>query len=208
MLESNDQESYTNRTPLLVVLSGPSGVGKDAVLAHMRSTKSPYYFTITATTRQKRNEELHGIDYLFLSSDQFDNMVKADKFLEWAHVYGNRYGIPRDQVNTALCKGMDVLIKADVQGAATIKKLEPEALFIFLVAPSLEQLEKRLRDRKTETTTDLRLRLRTAKAEMGHQPMFDYIVTNRDGDLDSAVADIKAIIAKEKQRIPPRRITL
>ena len=135
-------------------------------------------------------------------------MVKANKFLEWAHVYGNRYGIPRDQVRTALGKGLDVIIKADVQGAATIKKLAPEALFIFLVAPSLEELEWRLRDRKTETTTDLRLRLRTAKAEMGHQPMFDYVVINRDHGLDIAVADIKAIIANEKRRVPPRRIVL
>jgi guanylate kinase len=205
---SNNPTSGAHESPLLVVLSGPSGVGKDAVLAHLRSTGSPYHFTITATTRPKRDRELHGIDYLFLSSSEFDNMVKANKFLEWAHVYGNRYGIPRDQVRTALGKGLDVIIKADVQGAATIKKLAPEALFIFLVAPSLEELEWRLRDRKTETTTDLRLRLRTAKAEMGHQPMFDYVVINRDHGLDIAVADIKAIIANEKRRVPPRRIVL
>ena len=140
-------------TSLLVVLSGPSGVGKDAVLSRMREGAVPYHFTVTATTRAQRPGERDGVDYIFLTSDQFDRMVEQDGFLEWAHVYGNRYGVPKDQVRKALEQGKDVLLKADVQGAATLKRLAPEAVFIFLVAPSLEELERRLRDRKTESTT-------------------------------------------------------
>ena len=168
----------------------------------------PYHFTVTATTRAQRPTERDGIDYIFLTSAQFDRMVEQDGFLEWAHVYGSRYGVPKDQVRKALDQGKDVLLKADVQGAGTLKRLAPEAVFIFLVAPSLEELERRLRDRKTESTTDVNLRLRTARAEMGHQPMFDYVVVNRDNALDDAVAEIEAIIAKERRRQPPRRIAL
>ena len=195
-------------TPLLVVLSGPSGVGKDAVLSRMREGTVPYHFTVTATTRAQRPGERDGVDYIFLTSDQFDRMVEQDGFLEWAHVYGNRYGVPKDQVRKALEQGKDVLLKADVQGAATMKRLAPEAVFIFLVAPSLEELERRLRDRKTENTTDVNLRLRTARAEMGHQPMFDYVVVNPDNALDEAVTEIEAIIAQEKERKPPRKVSL
>ena len=195
-------------TPILVVLSGPSGVGKDAVLARMREGAVPYHFTVTATTRAQRPGERDGVDYIFLTPPQFDQMVEQDGFLEWAHVYGNRYGVPKEQVRKALDQGKDVLLKADVQGAATMKRLAPEAVFIFLVAPSLEELDRRLQDRKTESTTDVNLRLRTARAEMGHQPMFDYVVVNRDNALDDAVAEIEAIIAKERQRQPPRRVSL
>ena len=195
-------------TPILVVLSGPSGVGKDAVLARMREGAVPYHFTVTATTRAQRPGERDGVDYIFLTPPQFDQMVEQDGFLEWAHVYGNRYGVPKEQVRKALDQGKDVLLKADVQGAATMKRLAPEAVFIFLVAPSLEELERRLQDRKTESTTDVNLRLRTARAEMGHQPMFDYVVVNRDNALDDAVAEIEAIIAKERKRQPPRRVSL
>lgn len=195
-------------TPLLVVLSGPSGVGKDAVLARMREGAVPYHFTVTATTRAQRPGERDGVDYIFFTPAQFDRMVEQDGFLEWAHVYGNRYGVPKDQVRKALEQGKDVVLKADVQGAATMKRLAPEAVFIFLVAPSLEELERRLRDRKTESTTDVSLRLRTARAEMGHQPMFDYVVVNPDNALDEAVSEIEAIIAKEKEREPPRKVSL
>ena len=195
-------------TPLLVVLSGPSGVGKDAVLSRMREGGVSYHFTVTATTRAQRPAERDGIDYIFFTSAQFDRMVEQDGFLEWAHVYGSRYGVPKDQVRKALEQGKDVLLKADVQGAATLKRLAPEAVFIFLVAPSMEELERRLRDRKTESTTDVNLRLSTARAEMGHQPMFDYVVVNRDKALDDAVSEIEAIIAREKRRRPPRRIAL
>ena len=207
-MTASQPEVGRGSTPILVVLSGPSGVGKDAVLSRMREGAVPYHFTVTATTRAQRPGERDGVDYIFLTPPQFDQMVEQDGFLEWAHVYGNRYGVPREQVRKALDQGLDVLLKADVQGAATMKRLAPEAVFIFLVAPSLEELERRLQDRKTENTTDVNLRLRTARAEMGHQPMFDHVVVNRDNALDEAVAEIEAIIARERLRKPPRKVSL
>ena len=197
-----------NRTSLVVVLSGPSGVGKDAVIAHLRTLGSPYHSVVTATTRPKRQSEEEGVDYIFLSPDEFDQMLANDEFMEWAQVYGNRYGVPKSQVRDALQRGQDVIIKIDVQGAATIKTLAPQAVFIFLAPTSLNELEARLRDRKTEADTDINLRLRTAKAEMGHRAMFDYVVLNRDGLLEQTVQEVEAIIEKEKSRQPPRVIDL
>jgi guanylate kinase len=174
----------------------------------MRELDRPYHFTVTATTRAKRASERDGVDYLFFSPKQFDRMVATDGFLEWAHVYGNRYGVPKAQVREALNQGQDVIIKADVQGASTIKRLAPEAVLIFLAPPSFEELERRLRERKTESDTDLTLRMRTARAEMGHQPMFEYVVVNYDDALDDTVARVDAIIAEEKLRDPPRKVAL
>ncbi|MQF83113.1 guanylate kinase [SAR202 cluster bacterium AD-802-E10_MRT_200m] len=196
------------KTPLVVVLSGPSGVGKDAVIAHLRTLGRPYHSVVTATTRPKRYSEKEGIDYIFLSPDEFDQMLADDEFMEWAQVYGNRYGVPKNQVRDALKRGQDVIIKIDVQGAATIKTLAPQAVFIFLAPTSLSELETRLKDRKTEADTDINLRLRTAKAEMGHRPMFDYVVLNRDGLLGQTVKEVEAIIEKEKSRCPPRLVEL
>ena len=193
---------------LVVVLSGPSGVGKDAVLTRMRELDRPYHFVVTATTRPRRLSEQDGQDYIFLRPGQFDRMLSKSEFLEWAHVYGNRYGVPKSQVRDALARGQDVIIKIDVQGAATIKALAPEAVFIFLAPSSLGELERRLRERKTEADTDISLRLRTARAEMGHRPMFDHVIVNRDGFLDEAVAEVDAIIAEEKSRQPPRQVKL
>ena len=193
---------------LLIVLSGPSGVGKDAALNRMRELGFPYHFTITATTRTQRPTERDGVDYIFLTPQRFDRMADRGGFLEWAQVYGHRYGVPRKQVRDALKRGKDTIIKADVQGASTIRRLAPEALLVFLSPPSLEELEPRLRLRKTEGDVDLELRLRTARAEMGHAPMFDYVVVNYDGRLDEAVRNIGAIVTAEKHRNPPRRVAL
>jgi guanylate kinase len=183
-------------------------VGKDAALNRMRELGHHHHFTVTATTRPKRPNERDGTDYIFLTPQQFDRMVEKGEFLEWAQVYGHRYGVPKDQVRQALGRGQDTVIKADVQGAATIRRLAPEALLIFLTVPSLDELEPRLRQRKTEGNVDLELRLRTARAELGHAPMFDYVVVNHNGRLDQAVGEIEAIIAKEKRRDPPRQVAL
>jgi guanylate kinase len=194
--------------PLLVVLSGPSGAGKDAVLTRIRELGHRFHFTVTATTRTKRPLEQDGKDYIFLTPHRFDRMVEQDDFLEWAQVYGHRYGVPRKQVRDALKQGLDTLIKADVQGAATVRSIAPDSLLIFLVPPNLAELEPRLRQRKTEGDVDLELRLRTARAEMGHAPMFDYVVVNHDGRLDETVQNILSIITAEKHRTPPRRVEL
>ena len=195
-------------TPLLIVLSGPSGAGKDAVLTRMKELGHQMHYTITATTRPMRPAERDGQDYIFLTSEQFDRMVSQDGFLEWAQVYGNRYGVPKKQVQDALNQRKDTIIKADVQGAATIRRQAPDAVLIFLVPPTLAELEPRLRERKTEGDVDMDLRLRTARAEMGHAAAFDHVVVNHEGRLDEAVHLILEIIDQERRRDPPRTVSL
>ena len=194
--------------PLLIVLSGPSGAGKDAVLTRMQELGHQMHYTITATTRPMRPAERDGQDYIFLSSERFDRMVSQDGFLEWAQVYGNRYGVPKKQVQDALKQRKDTIIKADVQGAATIRRQAPDAILIFLVPPTLAELEPRLRQRKTEGDVDMDLRLRTARAEMGHAAAFDHVVVNHEGRLDEAVQLILEIIGQERRRDPPRIVRL
>ncbi|TET40310.1 MAG: guanylate kinase [Dehalococcoidia bacterium] len=194
--------------PLLIVLSGPSGVGKDVVLARMKELGYPLHYTMTATTRPQREGESDGADYHFISPARFEEMVKRGELLEWAKVYGNRYGVPKHQVEEALGRGLDVIVKADVQGAATIKGVVPQALLIFLAPPSMEQLEERLRQRKTESTIDLNLRIETAREEMKCLPMFDYVVVNRQDRPDLAVAQIDAIITAEKCRVTQTEVEI
>jgi len=194
--------------PLLVVLSGPSGVGKDAVLARMRKLRRPFHYVVTATTRPKRAGEKNGVDYHFLSRKEFQQMIDKHQFLEWANVYGNYYGVPKDEITSALSKGVDVIVKVDVQGAATIKEILPQAVFIFLMPPSGEELEKRLRRRRSESSTDLALRLERAKGEIKSLPLFDYVITSRQNKLDEVVSQIDAIVAAEKRRVKPRIVEL
>lgn len=188
------------------MLSGPSGVGKDAVLARMKRKALPLHYTVTATTRPQREGERDGVDYHFLSAERFQQMVERGEMLEWAKVYGHWYGVPREQVKEALGRGLDVIIKADVQGAATIKKACPQAILVFLTPHSMEELEERLRKRKTESTIDLGLRIKTAYQEMKRLPMFEYVVVNRQDEIDLAVAQIEAIITAEKRRRKPRGV--
>jgi guanylate kinase len=194
--------------PLFVVLSGLSGAGKDAVLAGIRLSGLPLFISVSATTRPRRAGEKDGFDYHFVSSAKFQELIDTGQLLEWANVYGNRYGIPKEPVRQALQNSKDVIVKIDVQGAATIKKILPQAVFIFMVTPYIEELEERLKQRRTETTDDLELRLKTAAAELKQLPMFDYVVVNRPGEIDQAVAEIVAIIKAEKCRVAQRELTL
>ena len=178
--------------PLLIVLSGLSGAGKDTVLAGLRQSKLPLYISVSATTRRRRPGEKEGVDYFFVSKEKFQEFIDTNQLLEWATVYGNRYGIPREPVRKALKSGKDVVVKIDVQGAGTIKKNFPGAVLIFLLTPYLEELEKRLARRRTETSTDLELRLQTAAEELRKLPLFDYVVVNRTGEVERAVAEIIA----------------
>jgi len=190
------------------VLSGPSGAGKDAVLARMKKSGRSIHFAVTATTRPQRKGESNGVDYHFVSRERFEEMVKGGELLEWAEVYGNHYGVPRDEVVRALSQGTDVIVKVDVQGAATIKKILPQALFIFLVPPSMEELETRLKQRRSESRPDLALRLEKAKEETESLPLFDYVITSYQGKLDDVVSQIEAIVAAEKCRVKPRVVEL
>lgn len=190
--------------PLLVVLSGPSGVGKDAALAALKLLDRPWHFVVTATTRPQRPGEQDGVDYIFLETSAFLKLKERDDLLECAQVYGNWYGVPRSQVRQGLQDGKDVILKVDVQGADTVRKLAPEALFIFMVPGSFDELRSRLTLRMTEIPSEIDLRLRIAQNELGRVGEYDYRVVNQDDKLDQAIAEIDAIVTAEKCRVRPR----
>ena len=194
--------------PLLIVLSGPSGVGKDAVLNRLRESGYPLCYVTTLTTRPQRDNETDTVDYHFVSAEAYRKMLANNELLESANVYGNWYGVPRATVKQALDRGEDTIMKIDVQGAATIKKAIPQAVFIFLIAPSMDELAERLTQRLTESPADLDLRLKTAEEEMKHISRFDYVVVNQAGEIDRTVSTITAIITAEKCRVTPRKIAL
>jgi len=210
-LEELDQEvsaAVGAPPPLLIVLSGPSGAGKDAVMTRMKERGLPMHYTVTATTRARRPAEVHGRDYFFIVEDEFRRLIADDELLEWALVYGDFKGIPKQQVRDAWAQGLDVLLRIDVQGAATIRRLAPEALLIFLAPPSMEELARRLRQRRTESEEALARRLEAARQEMGALDLFDYVVVNYEDRLDEAVDRIVAILWAEKMKVRPRQVVL
>jgi guanylate kinase len=195
-------------SPLLVVISGPSGVGKDVTLKRMQDMGCPFHFVVTTTDRSPRPGEVDGVDYLFVSTAEFERMIEGDELLEHAIVYGQNKGVSKAQVWGALESGQDVVMRLDVQGAATIRQLVPDAVLIFLTAESEEVLVARLTARRTESEDALRTRLENARQEMGRIDEFDYIVVNRDGQLDKTVEMIMSIITAEKCRVRQREISL
>jgi guanylate kinase len=194
--------------PLLIVISGPSGVGKDSVVNRMEARNLPFHFVVTATTRPPRDDEVHGIDYFFFTKDEFAEMIEQDELMEYAFVYNDFKGIPKSQVKQAFASGKDVVMRLDVQGAATIRELCPEALLIFLTTQTEDELENRLRIRRTENSEELKLRIATARQELKRVVEFDYVVENRDSKLDKAVDTIEAIINAEHHRVNHRKVTL
>ena len=204
----NQAPSHQSPGQLLIVLSGPSGAGKDSVLSPMRELGYPIRYITTVTTRPKRAKEKDGIDYHFISTQNFQEMISGNELLEWANVYGNYYGVPRQPVKQALDQGHDVIIKVDIQGAATIKNILPQAVLIFLVPPLMEELVTRLEQRHTESPFDLARRISTAAEEIKQLPLFDYVVYNKRDEIDRAVSDIEAIIRAEKHRGNPRVASL
>jgi len=194
--------------PLLIVISGPSGVGKDTIVDHMKARGLPFHFVVTATTRPPRQEETHSVDYFFFSKDEFAEMIENDELLEYAFVYNDFKGIPKSQVRGALASGKDVVMRLDVQGAATIRELYPEAVMIFLTTESEEELVNRLKARKTEKPDELKLRIATARKELERINEFDYVVMNRDEQLDEAVDAIESIIHAEHHRVEQRKVSL
>jgi guanylate kinase len=196
------------KQPLLIVISGPSGVGKDSAVQRMKARGLPIHFVVTATTRPQRENEQHGVDYFFVSREEFAEMIENDDLIEYAIVYGDYKGIPKSQVEEALASGTDVVMRVDVQGAQTIRKLYPEALLIFLSTRTEEELVRRLEQRKTESPEDLKLRIATARKEMLKVDLFDYYVINAEDRLDDAVDTIIAIIHAEHHRVEPRKVNL
>jgi len=194
--------------PQLVVISGPSGVGKDTVLLRMRDMGFPFHFVVTATSRAMRPTERDGYDYHFVSETRFREMIAQDELLEWAEVYGHFKGIPKSEIRQAHASGRDVMLRVDVQGAATIRQLAPEAVFIFIVPANIDELRNRLRWRRTESADEMETRLSVARHELEQVGMFDYVVVNREDQLDEAAGQIRSIIAAEKQRVRPRRVQL
>ena len=194
--------------PLLIVISGPSGVGKDATLAKMKKAGLSFHYVVTATTRPKRPGEKDGVDYHFLSEDEFRQRTRKNQFLEWAKVYGNYYGVPKREIEEALKQGEDTIVKVDVQGAATIKKILPDAVFIFLMPPSNEELANRLKQRHSLPSAELDLRLSKAQEEIESLPLFDYAVVTHKDNLDLTVSQISAIVTAEKCRLKPRVVRL
>jgi guanylate kinase len=190
--------------PLLIILSGPSGAGKDALLNRMKELGVPFHYVVTSTTRPPRTGETDGVEYTFVSESGFQEMLQRGDLVESAKVYGYWYGVPKHEVKQALDEGKDVVLKIDVQGAATIRNLLPGAVLVFLTLPSLEEYERRLRQRKTESDTDLKVRLGKVSEELRSMLIFDYVVVNRQDELDGAVDQIKAIVTAEKCRINPR----
>jgi guanylate kinase len=196
------------RTPLVVVISGPSGVGKDALIQRIKEKGLPFHFVVTANTRPKRAEEVDGVDYIFVTMSEFADMIERQDLLEYAVVYGDYKGIPKQQVRDALATGQDVIMRLDVQGAATVRRLLPEAVLIFVTASSEAELVTRLQTRKTESPEQLKIRIATSRQEMKRLAEFDYFVVNRQDFLDEAVAQVMAIIQAEHSRVHPRRVTL
>jgi len=194
--------------PLLIVISGPSGAGKDTVMQRMKERGLPFHFVVTATTRPKRANEVHGRDYWFVSKEEFARMINEDELIEHAIVYGDYKGIPKQQVREALATGMDVIMRIDVQGAETVRRLAPDALMIFLTTNNEEELVHRLETRKTETVDSLAIRIATARKELKRVDAFDYVIVNHDFRLDETVDAIRAIIDAEHHRVKPRKVTL
>jgi len=194
--------------PLLIVISGPAGVGKDSLIQCLKERGCEPHFVVTATDRAPRPGEVHGVDYFFFSTEEFMRMKQEGELLEHAIVYGQCKGIPKQQVREALASGKDVIMRVDVQGAATVRRLVPEALLIFLTASSEEELEQRLRARGGDSPEQLERRITAAREEMKCLDDFDYVVFNRDDELDQAADDVMAIIQAEHCRVKPRVVQL
>ena len=207
-MKETSRKVTVEKGPLLIVLSGPSGVGKDAVLIRMKELGYPLEYITTITTRPQRATERDNVDYHFIPTERFQEMIEHGELLEWAKVYSNWYGVPKGTIKHALDRGQNTIVKVDVQGAATIKKILPQAVFIFLIPPSMEDLATRLKQRRTESPFDVALRIKIAEEEIEQLPLFDYVVVNRQGKIDRAVAEIKAIITAEKCRVAPREVAL
>lgn len=191
---------HTYPHPMLLIVSGPSGVGKDSVARGLLASAHPFHFVVTMTDRAPRSGEVDGRDYCFVSTATFEAMIARGEFLEHARVYDQYKGVPKVGAQRALESGTDVLMRLDVQGTATIRRLAPQAVTVFIAPDSIEVLYDRLCRRPGDTDEQRRHRLKTALHEMERIDEFDYVVVNREGHLAEAVAQVLTIVSAEKSR--------
>lgn len=186
--------------PLLIVLSGPSGAGKDSVRDLLLEWQPAMHRVVTATTRKPRPGEVEGRDYHFVSEETFDQILKTDGFLEHAFVYDHRNGVPRIEIEDPLAFGRDAIARVDVQGAETLRRLVPQALLIFIAPPTVEETARRMQDRGSDTPEEQARRRETAKREMEAAAGFDHVVVNETGRLQETARRVWEIVAAEKRR--------
>ena len=191
-----------NTPGLLIVISGPSGAGKGTLRNLMKKDFPDMYYSISATTRSPRQGEKHGVDYLFMSKEEFLELRDANGCLEWAEVYGNYYGTPRSKVEENIAQGRDVILEIDIQGALHVKKQYSKGVFIFIVPPSIQELKRRIENRGQNSPEDMSKRLKSAQAELAYVSEYDYVVVN--DEIEMAKEKLKSIIIAEKCR-PQRK---
>lgn len=201
--ETDRRMTFPN--PLLVVVSGPSGVGKSTIVAQLARAHPQVVPIVTATTRPRRPEELDDVHYHFLSFNEFEELRRTDGLLESAQVHGNWYGTPVQQVRGILAAGRDAILTIDPQGARSVRELIPDALLIFVMPPSIEDLDERLNARGSESAESLAIRRRNAEREMATSTDYDYVIVNETGHPDEAAERIWEIVQAEARREPPRR---
>jgi guanylate kinase len=196
------------KNPLMLVISGPSGVGKDSVLRALKQSDVSIHHVVTVNTRKPRPDEKEGVDYFFVSREKFEEMIDNDEFIEYARVYEDYKGVPKSQIRDALNSGKDVVLRLDVQGAEKIKKLYPQAILIFLLPSNQEDWYKRLGGRRHSHEKDLDTRILTVIDELVKAREFDYLVVNEQNQLTKTVDMIKSIITSEHLRSKPRKISI
>lgn len=184
---------------MLIVVSGPSGVGKGTLCNILVSKVEDVFLSTSATTRSPRPGELDGVNYIFMSHENFEDKIKKGQFLEWAKVYTNYYGTPKDVVIKKLSEGKDVILEIDIQGAAQVKKNYPEGIFIFIAPPSIQELENRIIKRGSDTKDSIDLRLKCAREEIQAAFDYDYVIIN--DDLDTAALMLQSIVLAERCRV-------
>jgi guanylate kinase len=194
--------------PLLFVISGPSGVGKDSVLHALKQRSLPLYYVVTATDRAPRKDEVDGVDYHFYSTQQFEEMISREELLEYSHVYDQYKGVPKFEVRNGFSQGMDVIMRVDVQGAQKIREKFPEVVLIYLIPKTEAELRQRMESRGADTPEQVKIRLETSRQENKQVSWFDYLVVNEQCHLSEAVDVVTAIIQAEHHRVHPRQISL